>query len=172
MLLLADVFEAFKTTCLKHYALDPVHFYTAPGLALEAALKMTNIQIDLISGSNIDMHLFMEDGIRGGVSVISHRHGEANNPLVEGYDVAKPTSHLMYWDINNLYGYAMSQPLPYAGLRWLSDDEIVQLNIINVAVDALEGYILEVDLEYPAKLHDFHSDYPLAPGELNFKHYR
>ena len=152
MLLLANVFEAFKTTCLKHYSLDPVHYYTAPGLALEAALKMTDIKIDLISdtleSTNIDMHLFMEKGIRGGVSVISHRHGKANNPMVEGHDVAKPTSYLMYWDINNLYGYAMSQPLPYAGLRWLSETEIAKMYVTSVAVDAEEGYILEVDMEY------------------------
>ena len=129
---------------------------------------MTNIKIELISDSpdtsNIDLHLFMEKGIRGGVAVISHRH--ANNPLVEGYDAAQPTNHLIYWDANNLYGWAMSQPLPYAGLRWLMDEEIRQLDITNVSSDASEGYILEVDLNYPVELHHLHEDYPLAPEKM------
>ena len=131
---------------------------------------MTNIKIELISDSpdtsNIDLHLFMEKGIRGGVPVISHRHARANNPLVEGYDAAQPTNHLIYWDANNLYGWAMSQPLPYAGLRWLMDEEIRQLDIVSVPTDSSEGYILEVDLEYPPELHNLHADYPLAPGKF------
>ena len=169
VLLLADVFEAFKTTYLQHYSLDPSHYYTSPGLALDAALKMTDIEIDLISDSpdkcNIDMHLFMESGIRGGGSVISHRHARANNPLVEGYDNIQPTKHLIYWDANNLYGWAMSQYLPYCGLRWLTGEEIEQLDITSVAEDAEAGYILEVDFEYPSELHNLHGDYPLAPGK-------
>ena len=156
--------------CLRHYSLDSVHFYTAPGLALQGALKMTGISIDLISDtvdkSNIDLHLFMKQGIRGGVSMISHRHGRANNPLVESYDVAKPTNHLIYWDANNLYGWAMSQPLPYDSLRWLDDDDVDRLDVVNVPVDADEGYFLEVHLHYPSELHDLHTDLPLAPGEL------
>ncbi len=170
MLLLADVFEAFKAMCLKHYSLDPTHYYTSPGLALDAALKMMGIELQLISDSpnacNIDMHLFMEKGIRGGVSVITHRHGEANNPLVEGYDPSKPTTHLIYWDANNLYGWAMSQCLPYGDLRWLNEQQIEVLNVKDVPEDEDEGYILEVDLTYPAKLHNLHNDYPLAPGKL------
>ena len=112
------------------------------------------------------MHLFMEQGIRGGVAMIAHRHARANNPLVEGYDMAKPTNYLIYWDANNLYGYAMSQPLPYAGLRWLNEQEMERLCITSVPEDAEEGYILEVDLHYPSELHDLHSDYPLAPGKF------
>ena len=163
------MFEAFKATCLRHYNLDPSHHYTSPGLALDAALKMTNIEIELICNSpdmsNIDLHLFMESGIRGGVAAISHRHARANNPLVEEYDDTQPTKHLIYWDANNLYGWAMSQSLPYAGLRWLTGEEIAQLDITSVAEDADDGYILEVDLHYPSELHDLHADYPLAPGK-------
>ena len=71
--------------------------------------------------------------------MISHRHRRANNPLVESYDVANPTNHLIYWDANNLYGWAMSQPLPYDSLRWLDDDEVERLDVVNVPVDADEG---------------------------------
>ena len=72
VLLLADVFEEFRKTCLNSYGLDPVHFYTAPGLSWKAALKMTKVKIDLLT--DIDQHLFIEEGIRGGVAMICHRY--------------------------------------------------------------------------------------------------
>ena len=72
VLLLADVFEAFRKTCLQFYELDPVHFYTAPGLSWQAALKMTNVKLDLLT--DIDQHLFIEEGIRGGVAMICKRY--------------------------------------------------------------------------------------------------
>ena len=101
-------------------------------------------------------------GIRGGVSVISHRHAKANVPNLPDYDPSKPNNHLMYLDANNLYGWAMSQPLPTGGFQWLTNAEILQLDIDTVP-DSI-GYFLEVDLEYPSGLHDLHADYPLAPG--------
>ena len=70
-LLLADVFEQFRDMCLKNYELDPVHSYTAPGLTWKAALKMTKVKLDLLT--DIDQHIFIEDGIRGGVAMISQR---------------------------------------------------------------------------------------------------
>lgn len=110
ILLLSDVFETFRDTCLQNYDLDPGHFYTAPGLSWQAALKMTNVWLELLT--DIEQHLFIESGIRGGVSVISHRFAKANLPALEGYDDTQPNQHLIYWDANNLYGWAMSQPLP------------------------------------------------------------
>lgn len=68
-LLLADVFEQFRDVCLENYELDPVHSYTAPGLTWKAALKMTKVKLDLLT--DIDQHIFIEDGIRGGVAMIS-----------------------------------------------------------------------------------------------------
>ena len=70
-LLLADVFEQFRDMCLKNYELDPVHSYTALGLTWKAALKMTKVKLDLLT--DIDQHIFIEDGIRGGVAMISQR---------------------------------------------------------------------------------------------------
>ena len=162
VLLLADVFESFRDTCMKHYQLDPAHNYTAPGLSWQAALKMTNVKLELLT--DIDQHLFIEAGIRGGVAVISHRFAKANLPtLPEQYDAEQPNQHLVYLDANNLYGYAMSQSLPTGDFKWLSEQSIDALNLNDVASDDCRGYIYECDIEYPVELHDAHCDYPLAP---------
>ena len=70
--MLADVFENFKGICLNYDKLDPAHFYTAPGLSWAVCLKMKNVELQLIT--DIDMHLCLEAGLRGGVSVISDRY--------------------------------------------------------------------------------------------------
>ena len=113
------------------------------------------------------MHLFVESGIRGGVSMISGRHAVANNSHVPDYDSNRPTTHITYLDANNLCGCAMSMPLPISDFRWLSREEIDALDIVALPADSKTGYILEVDLEYPRHLHDLHSDYPLAPERLH-----
>ncbi|XP_033753110.1 uncharacterized protein LOC117336607 [Pecten maximus] len=161
---LADVFENFRNLCLESYGLDAAHFYTAPGLAWQAALKMTNVRLELLT--DIDQHLFIEDGLRGGISMISHRFAEANNPYVPGYNPMKPTEYITYLDANNLYGWAMSQYLPTHDFVWLTDSEKDMLDITIVTDDANRGYILEVDLEYPTELHDLHNEYPLAPERV------
>ncbi|XP_069103879.1 uncharacterized protein [Argopecten irradians] len=116
VLLLADVFENFRAMCLGYYGLDAAHFFTAPGLAWSSALRMTRVSLDLIKDP--DMYLFFEAGIRGGVSMISNKYAEANNPrLSDTYNPLKPTSYIMYTDCNNLYGKAVSEPLPAGGFR-------------------------------------------------------
>ena len=149
VLLLADVYENFRDICIKNYKLDPAHYYTAPGLAWDAALKVTEVKLVLLT--DIDMLLMVEKGIREGVSMISNRYGKANNKYMgERFDDKQPTKYITYLDANNLYGWAMSKPLPTHGFRWM---ETWEKNLC----------ILEVDLEYPESLHDLHSDYPLAP---------
>ena len=105
VLLLADVFENFCTICLTSYGLDPAHYYTSPGLAWDAMLKMTGVELELLTDP--DMHLFIEEGIRGGVSMICKKHSVANNPYIEGYDASKPSIFLSYLDCTNLYGHSM-----------------------------------------------------------------
>ena len=101
-LLLADVFENFREVCLKCYKLDPGHYYTAPGLAWDAMLKMTGVTLELID--DIDMYLMWEKGIRGGISMISNKYGKANNTYLPDYDPAAASKYLTYLDANNLYG--------------------------------------------------------------------
>ena len=95
--------------------------------------------------------------------MVSKHHAKANNPLVKGYDPEKPSSHILYLDANNLYGWAMSQYLPTGGFRWVDDGQQLAKTIAEQSADDPEGYILEVDLEYPENLHHAHNVYPLAP---------
>ena len=157
VLLLAHVFESFRNICIKNYKLDPAHYYTAPGLAWDACLKMTGVKLELLS--DIDMLLMVEKGIRGGVSMISDRYGKANNKYMgDKFNPSEPSKYLMYLDANNLYGAAMSMKLPTHGFKWMNKYEL----------NNWENYscILEVDLEYPKELHDLHNDYPLAPEQI------
>ena len=161
VLLLADVFENFRKTCLQYYGLDPCYYFTSPGLSWDAMLKMTNIRLNLIS--DVDMYQFVEKGMRGGVSYIANRFGEANNKYMTEYDETAPEKHIMYLDANNLYGWAMSQYLPTGGFKW-HNEEFLLLDDYTDTSD--KGLILEVDLEYPPELHDLHNDYPLAPEKV------
>ncbi len=160
VLLLADVFENFRKTCMKQYGLDPAQYYTSPGLSWDALLKKTGVELELLT--DYDQHLFIEKGMRGGISMVSKRYAKANNPRVEGYDPRKPNSYIQYLDANNLYGWAMSQPLPVGDFQWVEDCG----DITKHPADSPEGYILEVDLEYPKELHEAHNAYPLAPERM------
>ena len=165
VLLLADVFENFRDICLKNYGLDPVYYFTAPGLAWDAMLKMTKINLELLS--DVDKLLMIEKGIRGGISIISNRYGKANNKYMKDYNKKEASKYLMYVDANNLYGAAMSEKLPVHSFKWMTNKEIE--NIFNnqiVQVWERMPCILEVDLIYPEELHDIHNDYPLCPERV------
>ena len=146
------------------YGLDPCHYFSSPGLNWNAMLNVTRIELDLTS--EIDMHLFIEKGMRGGISYIAKRHSKANNKYMETYDSSEESKCIMYLDANNLYGWAVSQYLPYSGLKWLNQKETVRFNVDSIEENSSIGYILEVDLEYPSEFHDLHNDYPLAPKKL------
>ncbi|KYN04793.1 hypothetical protein ALC62_04331 [Cyphomyrmex costatus] len=159
VLLLADVFENFRDSCVASYGLDPAHYYTLPGFTWDAMLKHTRVKFELLT--DIDMVMFVERGIRGGLSQCSGRYARANNRYMRSYDPSEPSSYLMYYDINNLYGWAMCQPLPYADFAWV--DNAHSFDYTTVALDSPTRYILEVDLEYPQHLHDAHTDLPFCP---------
>ena len=160
ILLLADVFENFRKTCLEYYKLDPCHYFTSPGLSWDAMLKMTDMKLELMV--DIDMFQFIEKGMRGGISYIANRYGKGNNKYMKSYDKTKPSKYIMYLDANNLYGWAMSQYLPTGGFRWMTEKQISKLDLAKYNENSKKGLILEVDLEYPKELHNLHNDYPLA----------
>ena len=164
MLLLADVFENFRKTCLQYYKLDPCHYFTSPDLSWDAMLKMTNIKLELMTG--VDMFQFIEKGMRGGVSYITNQYGKANNKYMKEYNEKAPSKYIMYLDANNLYGWAMSHYLPTGNFKWMTDKEIKKINLGKSKADGKKGLILEVDLEYPQELHDLHNDYPVCPEQV------
>ena len=164
VLLLTDVFKNFRKTCMQYYKLDPCHYFTSPGLSWDAMLKMTNIKLELMT--DIDMFQFIEKGMRGGVSYIANRYGNANNKYMKEYDEKAPSKYIMYLDANNLYGWAMSQYLPTGNFKWMTDKEISKIDLGKYKADGKKGLILEVDLEYPQELHDIHNDYPVAPEKV------
>ena len=157
-ILLANVFESFRSVCMKNYGLDPAHFYTAPGLAWKSRLKKTGIRLELLLDP--DMLLMFERGIRGGITQSVHRWAAANNPYMEKYDSNKPTNYLQYLDANNLYCWAMSQPLPTGEFKWIKCDEDPKDLVEKFAAEKDYGYLLEVDVSYPKELHDLHNDLP------------
>ena len=212
VLLLADVMENYRNICNDNYELDPLWYYTAPGLAWDAALKISKIILELLTDP--DMYLMVEDGIRGGTSTVMKRYAKANNPYTgkirdktpieimkelkkitneehqfsvdavceyfpdfsaeeikdlrkkmksgEVFNPEQVTKYIMYLDANNLYGWAMSQPLPVDEFEWMKESELPNWNNLGEG----KGCILEVDLEYPEDLHDTHNEYPLAPERL------
>lgn len=164
ILLLADVFENFRNTCLEYYKLDPCHYFTSPGLSWDAMLKMTNIKLELMT--DIDMFQFIEKGLPGGISYIANRYSKANNKYMKEYYENKPSKYIMYLDANNLYGWAMSQYLPTSGFKWMTQKQIDNIDLAKYKEDSKNGLILEVDLKYPQDLHNFHNDYPLAPEKV------
>ena len=101
-LLLADVYENFRKTCLKVFELDPADFLSLPGLAWQACLKKTNIKLKLLTDS--DMLLTVAERIRGGICHSIHRYTKANNKYMENYDKNQESSYIQYLDANNLYG--------------------------------------------------------------------
>ena len=107
VLFIADVFEKFIDTCLKYYGLDHCHFFSSPGLNWDAMLKITGVKSEKIW--DIDKHLFIEKRLRGWISYIAKRYAKANNKYMNDYDPKKPSTFITYLDVNNMYGWAMSE---------------------------------------------------------------
>ena len=115
-LLLADVFEKFRKSSMEYYNLDPANYISAPGLAWDAMLLKTNIKLELVT--DIEVLKMYENMKRGGLCFVgSKRHVKANNKYLENYDDKQDSTYIMYWDANNLYGFAMCQYLPYKGFK-------------------------------------------------------
>ena len=122
VLLLADIFETFRKFSKDNYRLDPAHYVSSPQLSWDAMLLYTDAEVELIADAQ--MFQMIDNGIRGGVAMIVKRYAKANNPeLGKEYNPDLPTSYIIYLDANNLFGWAMSQSMPFKGFRWLSTEE-------------------------------------------------
>ena len=160
-LLLCDVFENFRSNCLQQYNIDPCYYFSAPHFTFDAFLRHSSLTLELLS--DINQYLFIIKGIRGGMSMVSKRHAVANNKYVEGYNSSKSSSFILYLDANNLYGRAMQEYLPWKNFEWMSPHQLNYDFIKWLKPEGEVGCIIQCSLEYPVALHDYHSDYPLAP---------
>lgn len=164
VLLLCDVFQNFRSVCLREYSLDPAHYVSAPGLSFDAMFLKTGVDLELLT--DIDMILFTESSIRGGLTTCVKKHAVANNPYVpDSFNEHLPRNYIIYSDSNNLYGAAMSRPLPYSKFQWVDENQTENIlsNILSHPDDDSTGFMFEVDIEYPAYLHDAHNDLPFLP---------
>ena len=167
------MFENFRDMCIKEYELDPAHFVSLPGLAWQACLKKTNIELELLT--DYDMLLMVEKGIREGICHSIHRYAKANNKYMQNYNNNEESSYIQYLDANNFYGWAMPKKLPVNGFKWLDTSETSDLArsskinedfIKNYDENNGKGYILEEDVKYPKRLHELHSDLPFSSERM------
>lgn len=155
VLLLADIFENFRDITMKTHKLDPCQYYTLPGLSWDSMLRYTEVRLELLQ--DYDMILMVDRGIRGGICQVSHRYIKANNKYTDEYDENEKSTFISYQDCTNLYGHAMSQPLPVDSFEWVDTEGF---HLENITKDSEFGYILDVDIEYPSELHKLHDSLP------------
>ena len=154
--------------CLKTCEPDPAKFLSIPGLAWQAALKTTKVKSDLLT--DINMLLMVEQGIRGGICCSIYRYINPNNKYMKDYDKNKESSYIQYWDLNNLYGWAMSQNLPVNQFVWIKDTSWFNEDFIkNYSEESAEGYFLEVDVQCLQKLHELSNDLPFLPERMEIE---
>ena len=152
-MLLADIFENFRQSCL-----DPAHFVSLPGLAWQACLKKTNVELELLT--DYDMLLMVEEGIRGGICHAIQRYAKANNKYINDYDKEKKPSYIQYLDANNLYGKAMTEKLPVRAFKWVNDISKIDEDFVkDYNKNDNKGYIIDVDV-------NLHSDLPFLPERM------
>ena len=118
----------------------------------------------------------VEERIRGGICHSIQQYAKANNKYMKGYNNNEESSYIQYFDANNLYGWAMSKKLPTSGFKWIDTSETTARPTTRISLERsnkinedfiknynendIKGYILEVDVEYPKRLHELHSDLP------------
>lgn len=165
VLLLADVFESFRQTTMNSFGLDPAYYVSAPQLSWDCMMRMTGCELTLLNDPA--MFALLNDNLRGGISVITKRYAKANNKYMgAAFNPDERSSYIFYMDANNLYGWAMSEPLPFDEFTWVSAEECEQIDWRAQLDDQPYGFFVECDFDYPDALHDAHNDYPLAPERL------
>ena len=155
------LFETFRNESINSFELDPAHCSSTPGYRWDAMLRFTDVNLKLIS--DIEKYPFIESIIRSGISIIFKGYAEANNKFLNSYSVNKRTSYIIYLDTSNLYGHPMMQLLPTKIFDWVDPKDFGLHNYFN---DSSKGCFLEVDIDYPDKLHDLQIDYLLAGRKI------
>ena len=160
MLLYAIAKVAFITARI----IASLDYFSSPGLSWNSMLKMTDINFELIS--HINMYQIVEKELKGGISYIACRHAKANNKYMKKYNKNKPSMYITYQDCNNLYGFSMSQYLPYGNFKWLTEKQSNKLDLAKYKDDSKKGLFLKVDFKYSKELHDLHNEYPCGPEKM------
>ncbi len=165
VLLLADYWANFCRMCLEQYRIDPNHYFSAAGMAFDAALLKTDAKLELLK--DVDMYHFIRKGMRGGMSQACQQYAKANNEHCRDYDPNKDKTWLCYFDATALYSWAMMQCLPTGGHEFCDNVSIDE--ILATADDAPKGYLVKCKLVVPKEKHDYFSDYPPCPelGSVN-----
>lgn len=183
--LLAEVVTQLRNSIHREFGLDISHYLSLPMLSKDLMLKMTGEEVELIS--DMEMSNLLQRNIRGGVSFINTRYFEAGvdggslkaaeekkasekHATAEEKEEASADTSLLYLDANNLYGKAMSMPLPLRDFEWMEEEEVEDFTQnwqTLVTEEDGDGYIIEATLRYPEKLHEAHSSFPLAPEHVD-----
>ena len=133
---------------------------------MASMFEKTGVELELLT--DFDMLLMIEEGIRGGMCHAVHHYAKANNEYMKDYDESNESSYIQYLDANNLYGAAMSEKLPINGFKWVNDISKIDKKFVKSydKKNSDKGYILELDVDYPSKLHKLHSDMPFLPESM------
>lgn len=159
VLALVDVYLAFRDTMLKTHKLDICHFFTLASYSFDACLRKSKVELELIT--DIDILLFFERAIRGGLVQASVRKVEANNCFMKKYDSTEESVTIGYFDANGLYSFSMIHKLPHSEFEFIED--ITNFNIHDIPENSDTGYLIECDISYPKEIHNKQNYYPMMP---------
>ena len=116
------------------------------------------------------MLLMVEKCFRGGISQSIYWYAKANNKYMKDYVKNKELLYLQYWNVNNLYARAMLQKLPVNNFEWVGNtSQFNEVFIKSYNEESDQAYFVEVDVQYPEKLHEFHNDLPFLPERIKIK---
>ena len=118
ILILVNIFENFRKICITNFTLDPICYISLPSYCWDTCLYFTKIELELLTDSK--QILYIESGLRGGLSQVSLRYGCANNKFIPNYNKDLEDSYIIYFDVNNLYGGMLILSIPYATFKWCS----------------------------------------------------
>ena len=149
VVLLADVFEKFIKVSINEFKINPLYCVSLPGFTWECGLKYTGINLQTLQDK--DMILMLENNIRGGISSV----------MGDRYVKSDENKKILYIDANNLYGWAMSQYLPYDDIKF--DGNVKLEDILDTPDDSEVGYFVEVDLKYPEEIREKTVNFPFCP---------
>ena len=150
---LCDVFERFRKTTLEYYKLDPCHYLTCPSLSWDSGLKIAQAKFQYIK--DYDMLLFINRALKGGYSLVAQSYARMNNKNFKDFNPSQPETSILNLDANNLYGYAMSQPLPIGDFSWVKNISFLTEDFIrnHIEYSGTHGYFIEATIIYPEALH-------------------